>query len=170
MRSHIPIDSALTPDQLAANALGSSQGASEDYARRGRRSARHHRAIEAGQGAAMRLMHKLIRKSGVSPSALVTGCLPFYGAAFTELGLSQIHVRGERKNNRAASSYVPIRRRERKAQWFRSSKASIGNEGCNTGDVSDQHREWAHTSSVASRSQAVKCEQKLFHSSCFILR
>jgi transposase-like protein len=70
--------------------------------------------------AATRLMRKLIRKYGMSPSALVTDRLPSYGAAFAELGLSQTHVRGRRKNNRAQSSHVPIRRRERKAQAFRS--------------------------------------------------
>jgi putative transposase len=70
--------------------------------------------------AATRLMCKLMRKSGICPSALVTDRLPSYGAAFAKLGLSQIHVRGKRKNNRAESSHVPIRRRERKTQGFRS--------------------------------------------------
>jgi putative transposase len=70
--------------------------------------------------AATRLMRKLMRKSGICPSALVTDRLPSYGAAFAKLGLSQIHVREKRKNNRAESSHVPIRRRERKAQGFRS--------------------------------------------------
>jgi transposase-like protein len=65
-------------------------------------------------------MRKLMRKYAMSPSGLVTDRLPSYGAAFAELGLSQIHVQGKRKNNRAESSHVPIRRRERKAQGFRS--------------------------------------------------
>jgi putative transposase len=67
--------------------------------------------------AATRLIRKLIRKYAMSPSALVTDRLP---SAFAQLGLSQIHTRGKRKNNRAESSHVPIRRRERKAQGFRS--------------------------------------------------
>ena len=70
--------------------------------------------------AAARLMRKLMRKYGMSPSALVTDRLPSYGAAFAELGLAKIHAQGKRKNNRAESSHVPIRRRERKAQGFRS--------------------------------------------------
>ena len=74
--------------------------------------------------AAARLMRKLMRKYAMSPSALVTDRLPSYGAAFAELGLSQIHVRGKRKNNRAESSHVPIRRRERKAQGFRSPRSA----------------------------------------------
>jgi transposase-like protein len=43
-----------------------------------------------------------------------------YRAAARELGLSADHVRGKRKNNRAESSHVPIRRRERRMQGFRS--------------------------------------------------
>jgi transposase-like protein len=74
--------------------------------------------------AATRLMRKLMRKNGMSPSALVTDRLPSYGAAFTELGLSQKHVQGKRTNNRAESSHVPIRRRERKAQGFRSPRSA----------------------------------------------
>jgi hypothetical protein len=38
-----------------------------------------------------------------------------YDAALGDLGLSSIHRRGKRLNNRAESSHVPIRRRERKA-------------------------------------------------------
>jgi putative transposase len=37
-----------------------------------------------------------------------------------DLGLSHLHRRGKRLNNRAESSHVPIRRRERKMQRFRS--------------------------------------------------
>ena len=70
--------------------------------------------------AATRLMRKLMRKYAMSPSILVTDRLPSYGAALAELGLSQMHVQGKRKNNRAESSHVPIRQRERKAQGFRS--------------------------------------------------
>ena len=70
--------------------------------------------------AATRLMRKLMRKYAMSPSILVTDRLPSYGAALAELGLTQMHVQGKRKNNRAESSHVPIRQRERKAQGFRS--------------------------------------------------
>jgi len=41
-------------------------------------------------------------------------------AALSELGLSKKHVQGRRKNNRVESSHVPIRRREGKAQGFKS--------------------------------------------------
>ena len=70
--------------------------------------------------AAKRLMRKLLRKNGMRPSSLVTDRLSSCGAALAELGLSKKHVRGRRMNNRVESSHVPIRRRERKAQGFRS--------------------------------------------------
>ena len=70
--------------------------------------------------AAKRLMRGLLRKNGMRPSSLVTDRLSSYGAALAELGLSKKHVRGRRMNNRVESSHVPIRRRERKAQGFRS--------------------------------------------------
>ena len=74
--------------------------------------------------AAKRLMRKLLRKNGMIPSSLVTDRLSPYGAALAELGLSKKHVRGRRTNNRVESSHVPIRRRERKAQRFRSPGSS----------------------------------------------
>ncbi len=56
----------------------------------------------------------------MAPAILVTDRLGAYPAAVRELGLPSEHVRGKRKNNRAESSHVPIRRRERKMQGFRS--------------------------------------------------
>ncbi len=58
-------------------------------------------------------------EAGMAPEELVTDRLRAYGAA-GELGLSAEHIQGKRKNNRAESSHVPIRRRERKMQGFRS--------------------------------------------------
>jgi putative transposase len=70
--------------------------------------------------AARRLMLKLVKRQGTAPSVVVTDRLSSYGAAFRDLGLSARHVQGKRRNNRAESSHVPIRRRERKMQRFRS--------------------------------------------------
>jgi putative transposase len=70
--------------------------------------------------AALRLMRKLLKKHGMAPGTLVIDRLGAYPAAVRDLGLSSKHVRGKRKNNRAESSHVPIRRRERKMQGFRS--------------------------------------------------
>jgi putative transposase len=70
--------------------------------------------------AAPRLPRKLLKKQGMAPEALVTDRLRAYGAAARELGLTAVHIRAKRKNNRAESSHAPIRRRERKMQAFRS--------------------------------------------------
>src|SRR4249919_462717 len=70
--------------------------------------------------AALRLMRKLIRKYRMVPATFVTDRLPSYAAARDELPLPIAHERGLRQNNRAESSHVPVRRRERKMQRFRS--------------------------------------------------
>ena len=70
--------------------------------------------------AAAKLMRKLLRKQGFAPKTLVTDRLRSYGAAKTQLGLSARHEQGLRKNNRAENSHLPVRRRERKMQRFKS--------------------------------------------------
>ena len=70
--------------------------------------------------AALRLLRKLMRNQGVKPKKIVTDRLGSYGAALETLGLKHLQDVGGRKNNRAECSHVPIRRRERKAQRFRS--------------------------------------------------
>ena len=70
--------------------------------------------------AAARLMRKLIKKEGFAPALLVTDKLRSYGAAKTQLRLAVRHEQGLRKNNRAENSHLPVRRRERKMQRFKS--------------------------------------------------
>ena len=70
--------------------------------------------------AATRLLRKLLRNQGIKPTRIVTDRLGSYGAALKLLGLKHLQDVGGRKNNRAECSHVPIRRRERKAQKFRS--------------------------------------------------
>jgi transposase-like protein len=70
--------------------------------------------------AAAKLMRKLLRKQGFAPKTLVTDRLRSYGAAKAQLGLSARHEQGLRKNNRAENSHLPVRRRERKMQRFKS--------------------------------------------------
>ena len=65
--------------------------------------------------AAAKLMRKLLK-----PETLVTDRLRSYGSAKTQLGLSARHEQGLRKNNRAENSHLPVRRRERKMQRFKS--------------------------------------------------
>ena len=70
--------------------------------------------------AATRLLRKLLRNQGVKPTRIVTSRLGSYGAALKLLDLKHLQDVGGRKNNRAECSHVPIRRRERKSQKFRS--------------------------------------------------
>ena len=70
--------------------------------------------------AALKLMRKLLKKQGFVPDVIVTDKLPSYGAALRELNLSTRHDFGGRKNNRAENSHLPVRRRERRMQRFKS--------------------------------------------------
>jgi len=70
--------------------------------------------------AALKLMRKLLKNQGFIPNAIVTDKLPSYGAALREMNLSKCHDFGGRKNNRAKNSHLPIRRRERRMQRFKS--------------------------------------------------
>jgi putative transposase len=70
--------------------------------------------------AALRLMRKLLKNQGLVPTSIVTDRYRAYDAALRDLGLSSLHFRGKRLNNRVESSHVPVRRREQKMQGFRS--------------------------------------------------
>jgi transposase-like protein len=70
--------------------------------------------------AATKIMRKLLSKQGFSPKTLVTDKLRSYGAANIQLGLSARHEQGLRKSNRVENSHLPVRRRERKMQRFKS--------------------------------------------------
>jgi transposase-like protein len=70
--------------------------------------------------AARKLMRKLLKRQGFTPTEITTDRLRSYGAAFAEPGLSARHEQGLRKNNRAEVSHQPVRRRERKMQRFKS--------------------------------------------------
>jgi len=70
--------------------------------------------------AALRLLRKLLRNQGKRPIRIVTDRLRSYRAALKLLSLEHLQDVGDRKNNRAECLHVPIRRRERKSQRFRS--------------------------------------------------
>jgi putative transposase len=76
------------------------------------------------KAAAARLLRKLLRRQGFMPMAIVTDKLRSYGAALRDIGLSRLHEQGLRANNRAENSHQPLRRRERKAQGFKSAKSA----------------------------------------------
>lgn len=71
--------------------------------------------------AALKLLCRLLRNTGVSPETIVTDKLASYRAAMKMLGLQERHQPGGmRQNNRAENSHLVIRRRERKQQKFKS--------------------------------------------------
>jgi putative transposase len=75
--------------------------------------------------AARKLMRKLLKRQGMAPDEWVTSKNPAYGAALRELKLTGVpHTRRKRANNRAESSYLPVRRRERKLQGFKSPRSA----------------------------------------------
>ena len=75
--------------------------------------------------AARKLMRKLLKRQGMVPDEWVTDQNPSYGAALRSLKLTRaVHTRRKRANNRAESSHVPVRRRERKLQGFKSPRSA----------------------------------------------
>jgi transposase-like protein len=73
------------------------------------------------KGAAEKLLRKLLKNQGIHPETITTDKLPSYGAAVKDLNLEGRHKPGGmRENNRAENSHLPIRRRERKMQRFKS--------------------------------------------------
>jgi putative transposase len=71
--------------------------------------------------AALKLLRRLLKNQPAAPERITTDGLRSYGAALGELGLKHLHHPGGlRENNRAENSHLPIRRRERKMQGFKS--------------------------------------------------
>jgi putative transposase len=72
-------------------------------------------------GAALRFLRRLLKNQNVEPETIVTDGLRSYRAALDRLGLADRHQPGGlRENNRAETSHLSIRRRERKVQGFKS--------------------------------------------------
>ena len=71
--------------------------------------------------AALKLMRKLLKKQGVTPTTIVTDRLVgSYSSALRELGVAQRHDMGRWQNNRAEHSHQPLRQRERRMKRFKS--------------------------------------------------
>jgi putative transposase len=76
--------------------------------------------IHRNTKAARRLLTRLLRKQGGSPKRIVTDKLRSYGAAKIKI-MPKVEPRQHKGlNNRAENSHVPIRKRERMMQGFRS--------------------------------------------------
>ena len=66
-------------------------------------------------------LQKLLRDQPVAPESIVTDGLKSYASAVEALGLTGIHHPGRlRENNRVENSHLPIRKRERHMQQFKS--------------------------------------------------
>jgi putative transposase len=77
------------------------------------------------KGAAMKLLRKLLKNTGLHPETITTDGLASYRAAMRELALTKRHrPGGMRANNRAENSHLPIRKRERKQQKFKSQRSA----------------------------------------------
>ena len=73
------------------------------------------------KAAALKLLRRLLKNQGVHPETITTDKLASYGAAVSDLNLTNRHQPGGmRENNRAENSHLVIRRRERKQQKFKS--------------------------------------------------
>ena len=73
------------------------------------------------KAAALKLLRKLLKNQGAVPEQIVTDGLASYKAALKSLGCPHLHQADRlRENNRVENSHLPVRRRERKMQRFKS--------------------------------------------------
>lgn len=70
--------------------------------------------------AARRLLTRLLKKQGTAPKRMITDKLRSYGAARRQVMPNIEHRSHKGLNNRAENSHVPLRKRERMMQGFRS--------------------------------------------------
>lgn len=70
--------------------------------------------------AAKRSLVRLLKKQGLKPKRIITDKLRSYGAAKREVMPSIEHRSHKGLNNRAENSHLPLRKRERVMQGFRS--------------------------------------------------
>jgi putative transposase len=71
--------------------------------------------------AAKRLLVRLLKKQGVAPKRMITDKLRSYAAAKRQIMPTLEHRSHKGLNNRAENSHLPLRKRERVMQAFRSS-------------------------------------------------
>lgn len=73
------------------------------------------------KAAAIKILKRLLKNTGIHPEAIVTDGLYSYKSAGRALGCVDRHRPGGlRENNRADNSHLPIRVRERKMRRFKS--------------------------------------------------
>jgi putative transposase len=70
--------------------------------------------------AAKRLLTRLMKKQGIAPKRIITDKLPSYAAARRQVLPRVEHRSHKGLNNRVENSHLPLRKRERMMQGFRS--------------------------------------------------
>ncbi|WP_374709045.1 IS6 family transposase [Asaia bogorensis] len=70
--------------------------------------------------AARNLLTRLLKRQGARPGRMITDRLEFYGAARRKFGLTIVHLSHKGLNDREENSHLPLRKRERIMQKFRS--------------------------------------------------
>ena len=70
--------------------------------------------------AAKRLLTRLMKKQGIAPKRIITDKLPSYAAAKRQVMPGVEHRSHKGLNSRAENSHLPLRKRERLMQGFRS--------------------------------------------------
>ncbi len=70
--------------------------------------------------ASKRLLSRMMRKQGMAPKRIIPDKLPSYGAARRQVMPTVEHRSHKGLNNRAENSHLPLRKRERMMQGFRS--------------------------------------------------
>jgi putative transposase len=88
--------------------------------RPGRICSRRDRAGPCDTKAAKRLLIRLLKKQGLAPKRMITDKLRSYGAAKRDVMPAVEHRSHKGLNNRAENSDLPLRKRERIMQGFRS--------------------------------------------------
>jgi putative transposase len=76
--------------------------------------------IRRNTRAAKRFLDRLLRKQGCPPKRMITDKLGSYGPARRKVMPNVNHRQHKGLNNRAENSHVPLRKRERAMQGFRS--------------------------------------------------
>ena len=83
---------------------------------------RHLRLVRSGaKTTAKRLLVRLLKMQGVAPKRMITDKLRSYAAAKRQIMPTLEHRSHKGLNNRAENSHLPLRKRERVMQGFRSS-------------------------------------------------
>jgi putative transposase len=108
--------------------------------------------------AALKLMHRLLKKQGYAPDQVITDRLPSYGSALHEIGMSAKHAKGLRKNNRAENAH------------FLSGNGSGACNGSNPRDRLRDFCQFTPPSTTPSTFSAISSPAALFVSSAVMRR